>query len=99
MAQGTVNWLNYRKGFGLIQPDDGSKDSCASARPSAPGCMALTKDKRSPSTLLLTQDGQVVAGKSARGLIGIVKNHNRDVDAMAAGSWPVSGLQARRLLV
>ena len=26
MTQGTVKWFNGQRGFGFIQPDDGSKD-------------------------------------------------------------------------
>jgi cold shock protein len=55
MAQGTVKWFNSQKGFGFIQPDDRGKDVFVHISANAPGCMALTKDKRSPSTLLLIE--------------------------------------------
>jgi hypothetical protein len=34
-----------------------------------------------PAKMITTCAGLILGGKSARGLIGIAKNHNRDCDA------------------
>lgn len=51
MANGTVKWFNATKGFGFIQPDDGSKDAFVhiSAVQRA-GLAGLREDRRSSST-------------------------------------------------
>jgi cold shock CspA family protein len=48
MAQGTVKWFNSQKGYR-------GRDVFVHISANAPGRMALTKDKRSPSTLLLIE--------------------------------------------
>ena len=35
MATGTVKWFNPTKGFGFIEPEDGSKDAFVTFRPSS----------------------------------------------------------------
>ena len=53
MMKGTVKWFNGQKGYGFIQPDDGSKDVFVhiSAVERA-GCTVSTRAKRSLSRLL-----------------------------------------------
>ena len=56
MTQGTVKWFNDQKGYGFIQPDDGSKDVFVhiSAVDRA-GMHGPNEDKRSLTTLLPIQ--------------------------------------------
>ncbi len=65
MAIGTVKWFNTQKGFGFIQPDDGSKDVFVhiSAVESA-GMRALAEGQKL-SFEVTTERGKAAATKLA----------------------------------
>ena len=63
MAKGTVKWFNASKGFGFIQPDDGSKDIFVhiSAVESS-GLGTLNEGQKIQYDLTKGQDGKTSAG-------------------------------------
>lgn len=63
MAKGTVKWFNASKGFGFIQPDDGSKDVFVhiSAVESS-GLGTLNEGQKIQYDLTKGQDGKSSAG-------------------------------------
>ncbi len=63
MAKGTVKWFNASKGFGFIQPDDGSKDVFVhiSAVESS-GLGTLNEGQKIQYDLTKGQDGKTSAG-------------------------------------
>jgi len=63
MAVGTVKWFNAQKGFGFIQPEDGSKDVFvhASAVERA-GMIGLQEGQRLEFDLEQGRDGKSSAG-------------------------------------
>lgn len=63
MATGTVKWFNASKGFGFIQPDDGSKDVFVhiSAVESA-GLSTLNEGQKVQFELVKGKDGKTSAG-------------------------------------
>jgi CspA family cold shock protein len=65
MATGTVKWFNTQKGYGFIQPDDGSKDVFVhiSAVESA-GMRGLAEGQK-VSFELMNERGKIAATKLA----------------------------------
>jgi CspA family cold shock protein len=63
VAKGTVKWFNASKGFGFIQPDDGSKDIFVhiSAVESS-GLGTLNEGQKIQYDLTKGQDGKTSAG-------------------------------------
>jgi len=63
VATGTVKWFNASKGFGFIQPDDGSKDVFVhiSAVESA-GLSTLNEGQKVQFELVKGKDGKTSAG-------------------------------------
>ena len=63
MATGTVKWFNATKGFGFIQPDDGSKDVFVhiSAVQSA-GLTTLNDGQKIQYDAVAGKDGKTAAG-------------------------------------
>ena len=73
MASGTVKWFNTAKGFGFIQPDDGSKDAF----------VHISAVERAGLTGL--HEGQKVAYETGEGLKGIEARNVRIVKGETAG--------------
>jgi CspA family cold shock protein len=63
VATGTVKWFNASKGFGFIQPDDGSKDVFVhvSAVESS-GLSTLNEGQKVQFELVKGKDGKTSAG-------------------------------------
>ena len=63
MSTGTVKWFNASKGFGFIQPDDGSKDVFVhiSAVEGA-GLSTLNEGQKVQFELVKGKDGKTSAG-------------------------------------
>jgi CspA family cold shock protein len=63
MTTGTVKWFNASKGFGFIQPDDGSKDVFVhvSAVQGA-GLSTLNEGQKVQFELIKGKDGKTSAG-------------------------------------
>lgn len=64
MINGTVKFYNSTKGFGFIQPDDGSKDAFVHATAlEAAGIMGLAEGQKVSYDLESGRDGKVSATK------------------------------------
>ena len=62
MATGTVKWFNSTKGFGFIQPDDGSKDAFVHiSAVERSGMSTLNEGQKVSYELQTGRDGKVSA--------------------------------------
>ncbi len=63
MATGTVKWFNASKGFGFIQPDDGSKDVFVHVSAVEQGGLSTLKEgQKIEYELVKGKDGKTSAG-------------------------------------
>lgn len=62
MATGTVKWFNAQKGFGFIQPSDGSKDVFVHISAVQAAGMATLNEGQKITFDVLTERGKPAAG-------------------------------------
>ena len=62
MATGTVKWFNGQKGFGFIQPDDGSKDVFVHITAVERAGMRSLNEGQKISYEIVTERGKQAAG-------------------------------------
>ena len=74
MTQGTVKWFNSQKGFGFIQPDDGSKDVFVHISAVERAGLHGLNEGQKVSFDVVTERGKSAAA-NLHGLIG-APNHN-----------------------
>lgn len=65
MATGTVKWFNTQKGFGFIQPDDGSKDVFVHISAVEAAGMRGLMENQKVSYEITTERGKTAATKLA----------------------------------
>ena len=62
MANGTVKWFNPTKGYGFIEPEDGSKDAFVHiSAVERSGLLGLTEGQRVSFELVSGRDGKMAA--------------------------------------
>jgi len=62
MAKGTVKWFNPTKGFGFIQPEDGSKDAFVHiSAVERSGLSSLREGQKVTYELVAGRDGKMAA--------------------------------------
>ena len=62
MATGTVKWFNPTKGFGFIEPEDGSKDAFVHiSAVERSGLLGLEEGQKVTFDLVSSRDGKMAA--------------------------------------